>query len=56
MRDEFKEARDWIKDNLDFSTRGSVSFFETTIRGEFIFPFSRFFFYLIRFSLDTNGN
>jgi len=32
MKDEFYEARDWIRDNLDFSTKGHVSFFETTIR------------------------
>ena len=33
MKDEFNEARDWIRDNLDFSkVEGAVSVFETTIR------------------------
>lgn len=33
MKDEFRDARDWIRDNLDFSqVKGSVSVFETTIR------------------------
>ncbi|KAL7470251.1 hypothetical protein ACHAXS_010462 [Conticribra weissflogii] len=32
MKDEFWEARDWVKDNLDFSKIGTVSVFETTIR------------------------
>ena len=33
MKDEFWDARDWIRDNLDFrQVKGSVSVFETTIR------------------------
>ena len=33
MKDEFWDARDWIRDNLDFSqVKDSVSVFETTIR------------------------
>jgi hypothetical protein len=33
LKDEFFRARDWIRDNLDFSkVQGSVSTFETTIR------------------------
>ena len=32
LKDEFYEARDWIKDNLSFDDIGDVSNFETTIR------------------------
>ena len=35
MKDEFNEAKDWIKDNLTFDTFGkgnSISMFETIIR------------------------
>ncbi len=33
MKEEFWEARDWIRDNLDFGqVKGGVSVFETTIR------------------------
>jgi len=32
LRKEFDEARDWIKDNMNFGKSGYVSFFETTIR------------------------
>eukprot|EP00211_Chloroparvula_japonica_P001765 CAMPEP_0119118784 /NCGR_PEP_ID=MMETSP1310-20130426/545_1 /TAXON_ID=464262 /ORGANISM="Genus nov. species nov., Strain RCC2339" /LENGTH=591 /DNA_ID=CAMNT_0007108175 /DNA_START=149 /DNA_END=1924 /DNA_ORIENTATION=+ len=32
MFEEFREAVDWTKDNLNFHNVGSVSFFETTIR------------------------
>lgn len=33
MKDEFYEARDWVRDSLDFdSVEGGVSVFETTIR------------------------
>jgi len=33
MKEEFWEARDWIRDNLDFdNVKGGVSVFETTIR------------------------
>tara|TARA_R110002050_G_scaffold79403_1_gene169762 strand:- start:1773 stop:1940 length:168 start_codon:yes stop_codon:yes gene_type:complete len=33
MKEEFAEAREWVKTSLDFGRAGSVSFFETTIRG-----------------------
>ena len=32
MKDEFKEARDWVAQSLTFDKAGSVSVFETTIR------------------------
>jgi len=32
MKDEFYEARDWVKDHLDFNKNIDVSVFETTIR------------------------
>jgi mannosyl-oligosaccharide alpha-1,2-mannosidase len=32
LKDEFWQARDWVRDHLDHSTVGSVSVFETTIR------------------------
>jgi mannosyl-oligosaccharide alpha-1,2-mannosidase len=32
LRDEFWEARDWVRDHLSFSHTGTVSVFETTIR------------------------
>lgn len=32
MKDEFWEARDWVRDKLSFSHTGTVSVFETTIR------------------------
>jgi hypothetical protein len=32
MKDEFWEARDWVRDSLSFSNVGEVSVFETTIR------------------------
>ena len=32
MRDEFWEARDWVRDHLDHDQVGTVSLFETTIR------------------------
>lgn len=32
MKDEFYQARDWVRDHLDHSKTGSVSVFETTIR------------------------
>ena len=33
METEFRQARDWVRDNLDFSqVRGGISVFETTIR------------------------
>lgn len=32
MRQEFQEAKDWVKDKLSFDNAGSVSVFETTIR------------------------
>ena len=33
MEDEFYEARDWVRDHLDFNqVKGGVSVFETTIR------------------------
>ena len=32
LKDEFYEARNWIKDNLSFDSIGDVSNFETTIR------------------------
>ena len=32
MKDEFYQARDWVRDHLDFSKVGPVSVFETTIR------------------------
>lgn len=32
MRDEFWEARDWVRDHLTFSQATEVSVFETTIR------------------------
>jgi hypothetical protein len=33
MKTEFKEARDWLAENLDFEkVKRRVSFFETTIR------------------------
>jgi len=32
MKDEFWEARDWVRDHLDHSHVGTVSVFETTIR------------------------
>ena len=33
MKEEFWEARDWVRDHLDFgAVKGGVSVFETTIR------------------------
>lgn len=32
MKQEFKEARDWVESSLSFNNAGSVSVFETTIR------------------------
>lgn len=32
MKDEFWEARDWVRDELTFSHATDVSVFETTIR------------------------
>lgn len=32
MDDEFKEAKEWVRDKLDFSRCGNVNLFETTIR------------------------
>jgi Glycosyl hydrolase family 47 len=32
LKDEFWQARDWVRDNLDHSKVGAVSMFETTIR------------------------
>jgi Glycosyl hydrolase family 47 len=32
MKDEFWQARDWVRDHLDHSKVGAVSMFETTIR------------------------
>eukprot|EP00636_Phaeomonas_parva_P000251 CAMPEP_0118864030 /NCGR_PEP_ID=MMETSP1163-20130328/8710_1 /TAXON_ID=124430 /ORGANISM="Phaeomonas parva, Strain CCMP2877" /LENGTH=1054 /DNA_ID=CAMNT_0006798099 /DNA_START=229 /DNA_END=3393 /DNA_ORIENTATION=- len=32
MKDEFYEARDWVKNSLSFDRAGTVSVFETTIR------------------------
>lgn len=32
MKDQFWEARNWVKDELSFDNAGSVSVFETTIR------------------------
>lgn len=32
MKDEFWQARDWVRDHLDHSAVGAVSVFETTIR------------------------
>jgi Glycosyl hydrolase family 47 len=32
MKTEFYQARDWVRDHLDFSRVGTVSVFETTIR------------------------
>lgn len=32
MKDEFKEARDWVANSLTFKHAGTVSVFETTIR------------------------
>eukprot|EP01035_Chromulina_nebulosa_P006335 gene6335-8563_t len=32
MKDEFNEAKEWVKASLSFSRAGSVSVFETTIR------------------------
>jgi hypothetical protein len=32
MKDEFKEARDWVENSLTFKHAGTVSVFETTIR------------------------
>ena len=32
MKDEFYQARDWVRDHLDHSKVGAVSVFETTIR------------------------
>lgn len=32
LKDEFKEARDWVKNSLDFSIDKDVNLFETTIR------------------------
>lgn len=32
LKDEFSEARDWVKDKLTFNRANDVSVFETTIR------------------------